>query len=84
MAVVLNHLLWHLSQHALGQCRRGCLGSERTWLHLKAFYVLIPPSGSQSQDSNLLKGHVTWQSVELLRTQTGNATSEPLDYPSVS
>lgn len=55
MAVVLNHLLWHLSQHALGQCRRGRLGLERTWLHLKAFYVLIPLSGSQFQDSIYLR-----------------------------
>jgi hypothetical protein len=84
VAVVFNHLLWHLGQHTLGQCCGGCLGSERTWLHLRAFYVLISLSGSQSQDSNLLKEHVTWQSVELLRTQTGNATSEPLDCPSVS
>lgn len=43
-----------------------------------------PPIWVTVPGLNLLKGHVTWQSVELLRTQTGNATSEPLDYPSVS
>lgn len=43
MAVVLNHLLGHLGQHTLGQCRRGCLGSETVWLALGAFYNLILP-----------------------------------------
>lgn len=46
-------------------------------------YPHPPLSGSQSQDSNLLKGHVTWKSVELLlKTQTENATTKPLECSS--
>ena len=46
-------------------------------------YPHPPLSGSQSQDSNLLKGHVAWKSVELLlKTQIENATTQPLECSS--